>query len=226
MPARPACIRVHAVPEQKKLDVLLSGLAALGIAGELPETVTPRDLRAHHRDDSARRWSGHSSSRWWCARCRRRSTSRPTSATSVSRSTEYAHFTSPIRRYPDLVVHRALKAICDASDRSGRVYGVDELGPLGQDLSRLEKRADEADRYVDTFLKMQLPAGAARPDLRGAGDDRGRVRRLRTADRLRRRRAAASRIAARRRVRDGTAAATPGSAAAASGGSRSARASA
>ncbi len=66
---------------------------------------------------------------------------------------EYAHFTSPIRRYPDLVVHRAIKAACNPEDRSGVRYRVDELQPMGQDLSRLEKRADEADRYVETFLK-------------------------------------------------------------------------
>lgn len=65
----------------------------------------------------------------------------------------YTHFTSPIRRYPDLVVHRALKAVCNPDDRSGVRYGLDELEPMGQDLSRLEKRADESDRYVDTFLK-------------------------------------------------------------------------
>jgi ribonuclease R len=66
---------------------------------------------------------------------------------------EYAHFTSPIRRYPDLVVHRALKLVVDGNDASGLRYGANELGALGQDLSRLEKRADESDRYVDNFLK-------------------------------------------------------------------------
>jgi ribonuclease R len=145
--------RVHATPEQKKLDVLLSGLAALGIAGELPETVTPRDLRriTERLGKSLERPFVES----LVVRSMPQALYQPTNIGHFGLALgEYAHFTSPIRRYPDLVVHRAIKAVCDPSDRSGRVYGIDELGPLGQDLSRLEKRADEADRYVDTFLKI------------------------------------------------------------------------
>ncbi len=66
---------------------------------------------------------------------------------------EYAHFTSPIRRYPDLVVHRALKSTLFAQDPSGESYTEEQLSMMGQELSRLEKRADESDRYVDGFLK-------------------------------------------------------------------------
>ena len=66
--------------------------------------------------------------------------------------THYAHFTSPIRRYPDLLVHRTLKGLIGAVAGAVR-YSAGELAALGESTSKLEKRADEADRYVATFLK-------------------------------------------------------------------------
>jgi ribonuclease R len=65
---------------------------------------------------------------------------------------DYAHFTSPIRRYPDLMIHRALRARLGLLDPAS-VPDVHELAAQGVDLSRLERRSDEADRYVGTFLK-------------------------------------------------------------------------
>ncbi len=65
---------------------------------------------------------------------------------------DYAHFTSPIRRYPDLMIHRALRARLGVLDPQA-LPASQELAAQGVDLSRLERRADEADRYVGTFLK-------------------------------------------------------------------------
>ena len=61
----------------------------------------------------------------------------------------YTHFTSPIRRYPDLLTHRAIKAIL-----AGAVY--DPKAPwdqLGMQCSATERRADEATRDVNAWLK-------------------------------------------------------------------------
>ena len=65
----------------------------------------------------------------------------------------YAHFTSPIRRYPDLLVHRAIKWLNDKRSAKGFRYALPEMEQLGEHCSRTERRADEATREVAERLK-------------------------------------------------------------------------
>jgi ribonuclease R len=60
----------------------------------------------------------------------------------------YTHFTSPIRRYPDLLVHRSIKAAL-----MGRRYRPGNWVELGAHCSQTERRADEATREVAAWLK-------------------------------------------------------------------------
>lgn len=73
----------------------------------------------------------------------------------------YAHFTSPIRRYPDLVVHRAIKAVLNKqankkSQTGGKSYSADEVEALGEQCSMTERRADDATRDVADWLKCEF----------------------------------------------------------------------
>lgn len=148
----PTLYRVHGQPEAEKLDRLVSTLRALGIEAQLPETPAPRDfqLLARRVGSSAERPFIES----LIVRAMPQALYQPANIGHFGLAlTHYAHFTSPIRRYPDLVVHRTLKALIEARDGSGARYSTEELGASGESLSRLEKRADEADRYVSTFLK-------------------------------------------------------------------------
>lgn len=61
----------------------------------------------------------------------------------------YSHFTSPIRRYPDLLLHRALKKALLPSSEGGFSYSAQEMDKLCLQCSALERRADEAEREVD-----------------------------------------------------------------------------
>lgn len=74
----------------------------------------------------------------------------------------YSHFTSPIRRYPDLILHRAIKAILRKREGSEEglagawTYSEQQLENLGVHCSMTERRADDATRQVDEWLKCEF----------------------------------------------------------------------
>ncbi len=67
----------------------------------------------------------------------------------------YAHFTSPIRRYPDLLVHRAIRHCLQDKPVESFFYGVPDMVVLGEQCSAHERRADEATRDVVSWLKCE-----------------------------------------------------------------------
>ena len=74
---------------------------------------------------------------------------------------QYSHFTSPIRRYPDLIVHRIIKAILESQQNDQANIGCYSYPPaavieLGEHCSLTERRADEATRDVADWLKCEF----------------------------------------------------------------------
>ena len=101
---------------------------------------------------------------------------------------KYAHFTSPIRRYADLIVHRALIRALKLGDGGLTDREIGTLPEIAEHISMTERRAmaaerDSTDRYVAAFM-----AGPRRRDLRGAHHRRHPLRPVRAAGRDRRRR--------------------------------------
>jgi ribonuclease R len=144
--------RVHGKPEEKKINVLLETLNALGVAAELPQDVTPRDFRAiteRFPNDDQRPFLES-----LVVRSMQQAVYQPQNIGHFGLALRhYAHFTSPIRRYPDLIVHRCLRSLLSDIDAYGQRYDGGQLALAGAELTALEKRADESDRYVSAWLK-------------------------------------------------------------------------
>lgn len=69
---------------------------------------------------------------------------------------DYAHFTSPIRRYPDLLVHRAIRHLLQTGSNQGYMYDYNQMLALGESCSAYERRADLATRDAEDWLKCDF----------------------------------------------------------------------
>jgi ribonuclease R len=70
----------------------------------------------------------------------------------------YAHFTSPIRRYPDLVVHRALRTLRRGPDPEAQALLREALPEMGRHLSERERKATDAERELIEWKKVRFMA--------------------------------------------------------------------
>jgi ribonuclease R len=148
----PTLYRVHGLPEPDRLETLRQFLREFGLWLPPAEDVRPEHLR-----DLLRRVDDRPDA--------------PLISTAVIRSMpqavyqpgnighfglaleHYAHFTSPIRRYPDLVVHRGIRQVLCGADPQTLVDWHGPFPVLGQECSFRERRADEATRGAISWLK-------------------------------------------------------------------------
>ncbi len=148
----PTLYRVHDGPDEEKFEILRLMLQALGVKVTAQARQRTRDLNQilvalQDRPDY------------------------PMLATSVLRTMAqavyqpgnighfglalpvYTHFTSPIRRYPDLLVHRGIGHVLDRGKPGGFAYDAATMEHLGKVSSTRERRAEEAARHVEARYK-------------------------------------------------------------------------
>ena len=160
----PALFRVHEGPTEEKRQTLLAALRSLGLSPNLPEKLKPADLQAlslatKDRPDTAQ-------IHMLLLRSMQQALYTPYNNGHFGLAyPAYTHFTSPIRRYPDLLVHRVIKALLAGKRYSlaggggrGRQAQEQALGAweqIGLHCSGNERRADEASRDVEAWLKCR-----------------------------------------------------------------------
>jgi ribonuclease R len=153
--------RVHGQPEDKRVTELQKVLNALQVGAVFSEKPTPREFRQLVERLAARPDGLMLES--LVIRSLAQAVYQQTNIGHFGLALEeYAHFTSPIRRYPDLLVHRAIKAAVLQNSASGHRYTTAELQTLGAESSQRERRADDASRDVMGYLKclyMQARVG-------------------------------------------------------------------
>ncbi|MEM1412708.1 MAG: ribonuclease R, partial [Pseudomonadota bacterium] len=149
----PAPFRVHAPPPALKLEALESFLLAQGIRPNWRGSPTPRDI-----ERIVEQVRGRPDEKLILAvllRSQSLAVYQPDNGGHFGLALEaYTHFTSPIRRYPDLLVHRAIHhAIARGEDKPAYAYSAEAMGRLCELSSHRARRAEEAERDVHDRLK-------------------------------------------------------------------------
>ena len=150
----PALYRVHGTPKADRVDDLRSFLALHHLSLSGGSTPTAHDYAVLSRAIAER--PDANVIQTVMLRSMQQAVYQPANDGHFGLAlSHYAHFTSPIRRYPDLLVHRAIGHIIDKGKISNYRYSRDAMVELGEQCSMAERRADEATRDVVNWLKCE-----------------------------------------------------------------------
>ncbi|WP_043739822.1 ribonuclease R [Thioalkalivibrio nitratireducens] len=150
----PALYRLHDRPPPEKIDALRDFLSGVGLTLEGGDEPTPAHYSAVLRAAADR-------PDWQLIQTvLLRSLSQANYGPSLSGHfglalADYAHFTSPIRRYPDLLVHRGIRHVLRDGKARGFAYSHSDMEHLGEHCSMTERRADDATRDAVAWLKAE-----------------------------------------------------------------------
>lgn len=151
----PFIYRIHEQPKEEKMQRFFDFASALGIVVRGTKgTITPKDLQkvienVEDKPESAvintmllrsmqqARYSEDNFGHYGLA------------------AEYYTHFTSPIRRYPDLIVHRLIRSYGQDPSEVNQTYWENELPEIAEHSSKMERRAVEAEREVDAMKKAE-----------------------------------------------------------------------
>jgi len=151
----PTLFRRHDAPEEERRDKLLAFLRPLGLKMSHRGAIKPSDYARLLRSVANR--PDAELIETVLLRSMPRAVYAPDSEGHFGLALEqYGHFTSPIRRYPDLVVHRGIKHALAQGGIRGFHYKRKEMDGLGQRCSAAERRADDATRDAIDWLKCEF----------------------------------------------------------------------
>lgn len=150
----PALFRVHAEPPEDKLTDLQTYLKQIGIPFPVndPKPVDYQKViqAIHERPD-------HHVIQTLLLRSMSQAVYQPENAGHFGLAlSDYAHFTSPIRRYPDLLVHRAISYILHNKNKQDYMVSIESMKQSGEHCSMTERRADDAARDAENWLKCEF----------------------------------------------------------------------
>ena len=155
----PALHRVHEAPDVKKVEEFEAFIAPLGYG----LAVTGQAVRPRHFQKLIDRMRGTPEERPIAALMLRTMQKARYDANSLGHFglavDQYTHFTSPIRRYPDLVVHRMLRESGQGPVSAMRREELDDALPeVARHTSEMERRADDAERELLQWKKVRFMA--------------------------------------------------------------------
>ncbi|PHQ66630.1 MAG: ribonuclease R, partial [Robiginitomaculum sp.] len=158
----PLIYRVHEPPEMERVQGLSDFLPAIDLKWAMGQRATPK--RFNRSIEQAREKDLEETVSMSVLRTQMKAFYTPKNKGHFGLNlTHYAHFTSPIRRYADLVVHRALVKAFDLGDGGTSAEELTRLKEISEHISSTERSAmaaerDAKDRYIAAYLSDQIGA--------------------------------------------------------------------